>query len=445
MPADSANKRRAPSFRWTCLVFCAWTLGAEPAPLLSGTRELSAEFLVEEVLTRNPSVAEMVAAWQAAEARCPQVTALEDPMFGASVAPGAFGSNKVDGGFRLEVSQKYPWCGKRDLRGQSAQAEASAAGHDVEDLRLQLAERARSAFYEYFLVHRALAVNAEAMRLLREFRENAESRYKTGQVPQQDILQANVEIGRQQERQLNLERMRDVAGARINTLMHLPTRTPLPPPPSGLDLAAALPPVEQLQADALARRPDLRALADRIAVEQAALELARKEFCPDVEVMAAYDTFWQERELRAQLGVRLNLPIRKERRHAAVTEADARIARRRAELDRQTDQVNFEVEEAYAQVSESEKIVRLYAGSILPDAQANVKAAQSAYVTGKTPFVSLLEAERNVVGLRDRYYEAIADYFRRRATLERVIGGPLPSEDPGAAKPGCDVSEGPCR
>ena len=38
--------------------------------------------------------------------------------------------------------------------------------------------------------------------------------------------------------------------------------------------------------------------------------------------------------------------------------------------------------------------------------------------------LSLLEAQRNLVGLRDRYHETVADYFRRRATLERAVGGP---------------------
>jgi outer membrane protein, heavy metal efflux system len=83
------------------------------------------------------------------------------------------------------------------------------------------------------------------------------------------------------------------------------------------------------------------------------------------------------------------------------------------------------VEEAYQQVQESEKAVRLYAETILPAARENVKAAQTAYVTGKIPFLSLVEAQRNLVGLRDRHYEALADSFRRRATLERVTGEPL--------------------
>ena len=40
----------------------------------AATAELSADALVAEVLARNPSLAQMTAAWQAASARYPQVT-----------------------------------------------------------------------------------------------------------------------------------------------------------------------------------------------------------------------------------------------------------------------------------------------------------------------------------------------------------------------------------
>lgn len=399
-----------------------------PCAPFSDAAELSVETLIEQVLARNPSLAEMVATWRAASARYPQVTSLDDPMIGGTVGPASIGSNDVDFAYRVEVSQKYPWRGKLALRGESALAEASAAGHDIEDVRLQLIENARGAFYKYYLVERALAVNAESLHLLTEFRNNAETRYKTGLVPQQDLLQADVEIGRQQERQVILEQTRETTMARINTLMHLPTHHPLPPAPQQLHLADALPDLPFLQATAVARRPDLQALADRIAADQASLALAYKEFKPDLDVMAAYDAWWQrpEQDLRPQVGVRMNLPVRKDKRYAAIAEARARIAQRQAALERQQDQVNLQVQEAHAQVRESERIVRLYTQTILTAAEANVKAAQSAYVTGKTPFLSLIEAERNLVGLRDRYYEAMADYFRRRAALERAVGGPLP-------------------
>lgn len=398
-------------------------LAESPPAGAAGT--LTADAVVQQVLAKNQSLAQMVAAWQAASAKYPQATSLDDPMFSGMTAPASFGSNIVEPGYRVEISQKLPWPGKRSLRGEAALAEAGAASQDVEDMKLQLVESARNAFYDYYLVHRALAVNDEALKLLDEFRRNAETRFRTGQIPQQDILQADVEIGRQRERAITLDRMRKVAIARINTLMHESPTTPLAPPPAETTKPEPLGPADRLLSQAVAQRPDLRALESRLSGERASLALAYKEYFPDVEFAAAYDTIMgngRMRDLAPQVGIRLNLPVRAGRRNAAVAEAYAKLAQRSAELAARIDQVKFQVQEAYEQVVESERILRLYEEKILPSAQENVRAAQSAYMTAKTPFLSLIEAQRSLVMLRDRNFEATADYFRRRATLDRVVG-----------------------
>jgi outer membrane protein TolC len=349
-------------------------------------------------------------------------------MLGAMFAPSSFGSSSVESGYRIEVSQKIPFPGKLRLRGQGALAEADAAQSDIEDMRIQLIESARLAFFEYYLVDRAIAVNEEALRLLGEFKQTAESRYKTGLAPQQDVLQADVEVGRQRERAVTLERMRKVAAARINTLRSLPPDEPLAKPPQNLKVVPEPRAVASLRDFALAQRADLKAIQDRIAVEEAALKLALREYYPDVELAAAYDTIMGNgpmRDLAPQVGLRMNLPVRYARRHGAVAEAQAKIAQRHAEYAGRANQIQFQVQEAHEQLLESERVLALYEKTILPAARENVKAAQAAYVTGKTPFLSLIEAQRNLVNLRDRNYEATADYFRRQATLERVIGGPV--------------------
>ena len=120
-------------------------------------------------------------------------------MLGTMVAPLSLGSSEVEFGYRVELSQKYPFPGKRGLRGQNALAEANAAENDLADMRLQLIENARHVFYEYYLVDRALAVNEETQKLLKAFREKVKERYeKVAGAAQQDIFQADVEIGRQE-------------------------------------------------------------------------------------------------------------------------------------------------------------------------------------------------------------------------------------------------------
>jgi cobalt-zinc-cadmium efflux system outer membrane protein len=136
------------------------------------------------------------------------------------------------------------------------------------------------------------------------------------------------------------------------------------------------------------------------------------------------------------VGARSNLPVRFARRGGAVAEAQARLAQRRAELARLTDRVNFEVQEAYEQVLESERVLDLYEKTTLPTARRNLETAIAEYTVNRVPFLNLIDAQRNLVELRDRYFEASADYLRRRAALERATGGPRPATTrPGEGQP----------
>jgi outer membrane protein TolC len=414
----------------------------------AGMTELSVEALVKAVLERSPSLPEMVAAWQAASARYPQVTSLDDPLFGTNLAPAGF--SRVGNGYRLEIFQRYQWPGKLRLRGEVALAEAHAASRDVDNVHEQLIESARDAFYDYYLSYRALEVNAETLRLVREVRERIEDRYKRGgAVLQQDLLQADVEIGRLREREILLQRQQQVAIARIDTLMHLPPHLPLPPPPKVLAVEGELPDPQALVAQALAQRLDLLKLADQIKAAQAAVKLAYREYYPDIDAMAAYDSFWDNPLQRPQVAVRVNLPVRLAKRSAAVAEAEARLAELKAQYDRQTDQAGFEVQQAYEQWRESVRIVQLFDKEVLPAARKNVEAARTNYAAGRVPFLTLIEAQRSVVGLQDRYYVATADFFRRRTALQRSLTGtpattpiPMPAERPGPGQAGYPTGMG---
>ncbi len=326
----------------------------QPAGPLDGRETLTAEDVIRVVVERNPTLDQMRASAAAAAARYPQVTSLDDPTFGFSTAPGSIGSPNANYAARVEVSQKFLYPGKRGLKGTAARAEAAAAAEDVEDARLQLVEAARSALADYYLAAKGAEVVAENVKLLREFRQNAETRYKTGQGQQQDMLQADVELARQEERR-RLPPPRTTGGHRAAEQAHAPPAGWFSPAPADVWISSPLPEATRLR-DLAAARPDVRAATARVAAEEAALALAEKEYKPDVELMAAYDGFWQDapgRPLQWQVGVRVNLPVRYDRRGGAVDEARAKVTQRRAELARLTDQINFQVQEAYEQVREA--------------------------------------------------------------------------------------------
>src|SRR4030095_692767 len=98
---------------------------------LAGAPTLSRAALVASVLERNPGLEAARATWQAALARYPQEVSLPDPGFGYGVRPRSFSSDEVNPAQDFELSQAFPFPGKRGLRGEAALASADAAGEGV--------------------------------------------------------------------------------------------------------------------------------------------------------------------------------------------------------------------------------------------------------------------------------------------------------------------------
>lgn len=395
----------------------------DPCDPFGGQAELSVEQLVAEVEARNPSLQAVTAAWQAAAERYPQAVSLEDPMFTSMISPSGVGTMD-GGGYMLQASQKLPWCGKRALRGNAASAEAEAMRGDIGDTRLRLAEMTRTAFYDYYLARQQAEVNASTRRLLAQFREIARNKYEVNQATEQDILQTDVEIARLESRRTELVRDEQVAKARINTLLHREADHPLPPPPAKVSLPDSLPTADVLQELASQSRPDLYALQARIREEQANLALACKEYYPDVNLVAKYDAFMPV-EMRSQVGMDVNVPIRLNRRSAAAREASDKVAQRCAEYQDRLDQVRYEVQAGRERTSQSQRVVRLFEEKTLPATQRSLESAQVNYTAGKLDFLRLLDAERQLYSQHEMYYQSIAEYHRRWAELERAVGAPV--------------------
>ena len=378
-----------------------------------------------EVQARNPSIEAASSAWRAAAERCPQAISLDDPMFTYMIGPTGIGTMD-GGGWMVAASQKIPWAGKRALRGSAASAEADAMQGDIGDARLRLAEAATTAFYDYYLARRQIEVNTSTGRLLTQFREIATNKYQVGQATEQDVLQAEVELATLESRRTELTRDEHVAIARINTLLHRAVNHPLPPPPAKVIVPNSLPAAETLQQAAVQSRPDLYAIQSRIRAEQAHMELACREYYPDVNLVAKYDGFMPE-QMRTQVGMDINVPIQYGRRSAAVREASERVAQRSAEYQDRLDQVRYEVQSGLDRAGQSQRVVRLYEQKILPATQRSLDSALANYTTGKLDFLRLLDAERQLNTQREMYYQAIAEYHRRLAELDRAVGEPVVS------------------
>ena len=412
--------------RWQTLPTVDEPFGNQPELLLPA--------VIEQVLARNRTVEAMAAAWRAARERYPQAVALDDPVFASMLAPASLNSGIASrpgnsAGYLVGGAQKLPWFGKRQWRGEVARRESGAAFMDLQDTRLQIIEAAGLAYFDYFLARQRLALNAENTAKLRQFREIARRQYEATLAPQQDMLQADVELAELARQQIELERLERIAIARINTLLHRVPDAYLPAPPDRLESPVLALSPSQLRAIAVAQRPDLAALAAGLRAEQARLQLAYKEFYPDFELFGRYDNFWSQPSLRGQVGLNMNVPLYRDKRQAAVREVQWRISRRRAEYEQRVDDVNQQVQIAFERFDESQQTLGLYIEQILPAARLNVQSALAVYESGGD-FLRLIAAQRQLIVLQERFQEAVADYHRRRIELERVVGGPLSMAPP---------------
>ena len=384
---------------------------------------LDVDTLIASVHARNPSLQAAHAAWHEALQRYPQEISLQDPVLQSMIAPATLPSNSsVQSSYYIGLAQQVPWSGKRELRGQKALWEATAKSSDSKTVLLQLSSATRIAFFDDYLAHREIELNRQNLELMQDFRSTAKSKYEAAQVSQQDLSAADLELVKLEQQKLDLEKSKQIAIARINTLLHQRPDEPLPPPPKELDAIADLPEISELREDAIQSRPEIAALSARIQVERNAIGLALKEYYPDFEFMTRYDSFWTDRVQRGQLGMNMNIPIQNDRRAASVREAQFRVQRMCSELAVQQDAVNEEVQMAFAKVEASRKTVMLFKNRILSIADVNLETARAAYISGSIDFLRLMDARRQSTEQQIGYQRALTEYHRSVAELQRAIG-----------------------
>ncbi len=404
-------------------VVCQPLLAVEADTPFANESSLTASRLVEVVLARNPDIPTMEATWEAAKARIEQARSLDDPMLSYSIAPQSAGADGMDFGQKLSLSQRLSWPGKRDLRGDVAYFESDAAFVGIEQVRLKLTETAKAAYADWYFVHAAIRINGINKSLLQEFQNIAEIKYSAGRASRQDVLHAEVERVLLEHRDIVLERHRRDVLADINTLLQRLPDQPLPLP-VGLPETIPLPAVEQLRKLALEHHPALRALVARTQASRHRERLAERNDYPDITLKAGYNTLWNQSEKRLTVGASINIPLQGKRR-AAKDEARAMTLRLDSQQRAKVSQLMGDLQRAVEKVRESEHVLSLYQDRLLPLAEENLEAAQSDYEAGSGNFLDLISAEKNLMQTRLKREQARADYHRRLAALEHIVGGTL--------------------
>ncbi len=186
----------------------------------------------------------------------------------------------------FELSQKFPFPGKRRLRSEAAAEQFHSDDYSYQDKVNEVRAKVLEAYWALSMAYSDYDLTQKNKQAWEEVVKVAETRYGVGQGMQADVLQAQVELGNYLDRLFQWTQKQESLLADLNALRSKPPHTPisrpqpLKPRPFTLKL-------DELLAQAKAR-PQLQALKALIAKQEKSVDLAKKEYFPDFTVGVNY-------------------------------------------------------------------------------------------------------------------------------------------------------------
>ncbi|MDH5548357.1 MAG: TolC family protein [Gemmatimonadota bacterium] len=425
--------------RWTtCLPprrTAAWASGTRGAavllaaalghaiPLTAQTDTIRLADAVALARSGNPALAAARLSADVAAERVGPAGAWMDPMlsFGLMNRPVTdFGTGEPMTMNTIELTQRFPWPGQLGFRRQQARYLAEAAALDADETERQLEARVKQAYHQLAYMDRALDVMRDTRELLRSFLDVSATRYAVGQGLQQDVLQAQIAVARMTADITVMEQDRVAMGARLNALLGLAARAPVPAlqlPPSG----PSVPEVDSLMTLAVRSRPALHAARARVEAAAAGYRQARRELYPEFMLGLAYGQRPQFDDM-ASIMVGVSIPLFAGARQLPMRREMAAMQAHEEAMERDlTNETFAEITELRAEAERARNLAELYANAVVPQARAAVESALAAYRVGSVDYMTLVENEMTVNRYRVESIRLTADYHGAIAALEALV------------------------
>ena len=382
--------------------------------------------LVAETMRRNPEIMAAQKKYEAAQQRPAQQRALPDPLLSlgwnstGNPLPGAgIGTDPV-ANIGFMASQQIPYPGKLRLKGEVAAKEADAEAQEYRVVTLRVLSRLKQAYYQ---LHHSYVMTELINRnkdLLRSLLRATEARYASGMAPQADVFRGQTQLTLTEARLLQIDQERRSRQAEINGILNRPTNTEIPQPAEPHEMALPLT-EEQLIQRARDAAPALARDQKKIEGAGTAIQLARKDYYPDVTLNGGFfsmGSMGQMYVLRADL----NLPLRRGRTRAEIADKSSGLAEAKASYEAGARMVEFQIREGYLAAETAERLADLYLNTVLPQARLTEESALTAYESGAMDFASVLANYVAAIDYEMSYHQQVQDYHLALVRLEEITG-----------------------
>jgi outer membrane protein TolC len=408
-------------------------------------RVLSVDEAVAIALETQPAIQQRLADYQAAAFRVDQVFSPLLPQLNGFV--GAARSQTAQSTRRLDpfdprtsnntltsirpfgesltatvtLSQKIFDFGKTFASTEAARRLAEVAQEDVELQRQAVTFLVKQNFILINFAQRLIRVQEQSLERADLNLRSARGFFEVGTRPKSDVARAEVDVANAQVDLIRARNAERVARAALNTAMGIAVDTPTQVQDILFYQKIQLDP-RQLQAQALAQRPEYKQIRLRVAQTEAQLRRANRDFLPDVTGTGTYGGIRSDLNEVWEIGVALtwnmfdggNMIAQVREKRALVESAKAQV--KVTELN-----IAQEVEQTYLVVNEAEQRIAATQTAVA-SAQENFRLAQGRFDAGVGTILELTDAQLFLTQAQNEEARALADYRVALAALERATG-----------------------
>jgi cobalt-zinc-cadmium efflux system outer membrane protein len=317
--------------------------------------------------------------------------------------------------------------GRQGLRTRAAQAQLQQTQADSETTRLNVRQAVESAYIDLQAANAALDVEKDIYRLTSDLSDLTEKQFGLGAAPETNAIRARIALTQEEQNLLNAVNTVKEARANLNLQMGRPADEPVDSA-EPLTYSPVAYRLQDLQAAALKNRPEIKSAEATTRQLQTVVGQQRAQWYPDVAVATDFAGTGVEAGIVMPL-VDLG-SIR-----GSVRRAQADVKAQEVQTEQVRRQVELDVESAYLNLQNSEKLVVSFQDGIVPRSATLLQKVEQGYKLGASSILDLIDAQQTDRSSRRDYEGAIANFRRAIAQLARAVGGILPPPTAGINAP----------
>lgn len=322
----------------------------------------------------------------------------------------------------MTLNQEIPLGGKLAKRKGLTAKDIELSEWDLEAKRLETYSEVSSRFVEVLAAQEKVALAEQALELAKRQAEAVTARVRAGAIPPSETAKAEVQVA---NARLELgSAQRGFAQAKVALAATWGNPSPRFSRAEGDLGALTAPPAQEALLALVDQAPDVARWNAELGQRQAALELAKAEGVPNVEVGAGVRRFNETDEQAYVFQISVPLPIF-DRNQGGI--ADARYRQAKALRQKEAAQVRARASliDAHQRLAKAWDEARALKDEVLPAARASYAATSRAFHFGKVDFLNVIEARRTLIEAESRYIDALASFHQAAYQAEKLVGRKL--------------------